>query len=199
MGSSTSKSGHPNANDQVVQNYLLVWLDNNIDETKDDCRNVFTQLRPILNSINTFTDSDQCIQFIEGIDDEKVHIITSGLLGQHIVPCIHDMSQVETIFIFCGNKKRHEEWAKEWAKIKGVYTEVVPICQAIRQAIEQAAQNSPSIGLAKTSSSGVSFANRDHLDPSFMYTQILKEILLSIEFEEKHSKEFIHYCREAVR
>jgi hypothetical protein len=27
--------------------------------------------------------------------------------------------------------------------------------------------------------------NLDQLEPSFMYTQILKEILLSIEFEEK--------------
>ena len=29
-----------------------------------------------------------------------------------------------------------------------------------------------------------------------MYTQILKEILLTIKFEEKHIKEFIEYCRE---
>jgi tetratricopeptide (TPR) repeat protein len=36
----------------------------------------------------------------------------------------------------------------------------------------------------------------DRLDPSFMYTQILKEILLTIKFEEKHIQEFIDYCRE---
>ncbi|CAF1288052.1 unnamed protein product [Adineta steineri] len=36
----------------------------------------------------------------------------------------------------------------------------------------------------------------DQLDPSFMYTQILKEILLTIKFEDKHFKEFITYCRE---
>ncbi|CAF1167656.1 unnamed protein product [Adineta steineri] len=38
----------------------------------------------------------------------------------------------------------------------------------------------------------------DQLDPSFMYTQILKEILLTIDFEDKHFKEFITYYREAV-
>ncbi|CAF1691175.1 unnamed protein product, partial [Adineta ricciae] len=34
----------------------------------------------------------------------------------------------------------------------------------------------------------------DQLDPSFMYTQILKEILFTIDFDEEHIKEFINYC-----
>jgi hypothetical protein len=29
-------------------------------------------------------------------------------LGQHIVPRIHHMSQVDSIFIFCRNKEQHE-------------------------------------------------------------------------------------------
>ncbi|CAF1196805.1 unnamed protein product [Adineta steineri] len=37
----------------------------------------------------------------------------------------------------------------------------------------------------------------DQLDPSFMYTQILKETLSTINFEDKHIKQFITYCREA--
>ena len=31
---------------------------------------------------------------------------------------------------------------------------------------------------------------------SFMYTQILKEILLTIDFEQEHINEFLTYCRE---
>ena len=31
-----------------------------------------------------------------------------------------------------------------------------------------------------------------------MYTQILKEILLTIDFKEKHFQDFIIYCRELV-
>lgn len=38
--------------------------------------------------------------------------------------------------------------------------------------------------------------NLDELDPSFMYTMILKEILLTIDFKSQHSQEFIAYCRE---
>jgi tetratricopeptide (TPR) repeat protein len=38
--------------------------------------------------------------------------------------------------------------------------------------------------------------NLDQLDQSFMYTQLLKEILLTIDFEQKHIDDFISYCRE---
>jgi hypothetical protein len=47
-------------------------------------------------------------------------------------------------------------------------------------------------------SSDNSKKNLDQLDPSFMCTQILKEILLEIEFEPKHFTEFIEYCRDVL-
>ena len=36
--------------------------------------------------------------------------------------------------------------------------------------------------------------NLHQLDPSFMHIQIMKEILLSINFEEKHIEQYIQYC-----
>jgi hypothetical protein len=36
----------------------------------------------------------------------------------------------------------------------------------------------------------------DQLVPSFMYTRILKDILINMDFEEKHIKEYIDYCRD---
>ena len=36
----------------------------------------------------------------------------------------------------------------------------------------------------------------NELDPSFMYTQILKEILLTIKFEQHHITEFIEFLCE---
>ncbi|CAF4167327.1 unnamed protein product [Adineta steineri] len=118
-------------------------------------------------------------------------MIVSGSLGKHIVPHVHHMSQVDTIFIFCNNQESHEQWAKEWSKLKGVLTEITPICEALKQAARQCEQNAISISFVALNK------KLDQLDPSFMYTQILKEILLTIDFEDKHFKEFITYCREA--
>jgi hypothetical protein len=113
------------------------------------------------------------------------------------VPCVHSKSQVDSIFIFCGNKKRHEEWAKEWPKINGVFTETSPICKALKQASQQCEQNAISISFVATNGD-TSSKNLDRLDPAFMYTQIIKEILLAIKFEKQHINEFINYCREQL-
>ena len=180
---------------KMVQNVLLIWLDTNIDIKNEDCGNTVTQLRRVVNDINTFTDGEDCIQFIDTINDNKVCMIISGSLGQHIVPRVHNMSQVDSIFIFCGNKKYHEQWTKEWSKIKGVFTEITPICEALKQASQQCEQNAISISFVPTSGDASS-KNLDRLDPMFMYTQIMKEILLTITFEQQHFKEFIDYCRQ---
>jgi tetratricopeptide (TPR) repeat protein len=122
-------------------------------------------------------------------------MISSGAFGQTTVPLVHDKPQVNTIYIFCSNKTRHEKWAKEWPKIQGVYTDITHICEALKHAAQDCDQNSVSISFVK-STDGASNQNLDQLDQSFMYTQILKEILLSIDFEQVHINEFLTYCRE---
>jgi hypothetical protein len=51
-------------NNPMVQNVLLIWFDNSIDEDNDDCKNTLAQLRRIINAVNTFTNRDQCIDFL---------------------------------------------------------------------------------------------------------------------------------------
>ncbi len=180
---------------RMIQNFHLVWLDGSIDETNEDCRNSITKLRQVVNTVNTFVDVDECIDFINGIQEERAFVISSGALGKTTVPMVHDKPQVNTIYIFCGNKGYHEKWAKEWPKVAGVYTDITPICEALKQAAQDCDHNSVSITFAKKRD-GATGPNRDTLDSSFMYTQILKEILLTIDFEQGHIKEFFAYCRE---
>ncbi|CAF1357787.1 unnamed protein product [Adineta steineri] len=178
-------------NMQRMQNVLLIWLDNNINDNNADCNNTIKQLKRVVNNINTFTDGEECLDFIKTIANNKICMIVSGSLGEHIVPHVHDMSQVDTIFIFWNNQEWHKQWTKKWPKIKGVFTDIISICEALKQAARQCEQNAISISFVAPNK------KLDQLDPSFMYTQILKEILSTINFEDKHFKEFITYFREA--
>jgi tetratricopeptide (TPR) repeat protein len=183
-------------NIQRVQNAVLIWLDKNIDINNKDCGNTVTQLRRVVNDINTYTDGDQCVEFISTITNNKVCMIISGSLGRLIMPRVHNMSQVDSIFIFCGNKTHHEQWAKEWPKIKGVFTKLSPICEALKEAAQQCERNAIPMSFVATDTGDASSKMLDRLDPPFMYTQILKEILLTIKFEQQHIKKFTDYCRE---
>ncbi|CAF1414160.1 unnamed protein product [Adineta steineri] len=189
-GISTPATEIRRINMQRMQNVLLIWLDNVINENNADCSNTIKQLKRVVNNINTFTDGEECVEFIQTINNNKVCMIVSGSLGKHILPHVHEMSQVDTIFIFCNNQEWHKQWVKEWSKIKGVFTDITSVCEALKQASHQCEQNATSISFVASNK------KLDQLDPSFMYTQILKEILLTINFEDKYFEEFITYCRE---
>ena len=181
----------------LVQNSLLIWLDNTIDENNSDWRNNISKIRGVVNSVNTFIDGEECIDFLGDIEGEKACMIISGTFGRQIVPLIHNMPQVAAIFIFCGNKHYHEQWTKHWSKIEGVFTEIQPIYEALKDTSQQCEQNAISMSVINTDDD-LTKKKLDQLDPSFMYTQIMKEILLTIRFEPKHIQEFIQYCREAL-
>src|SRR5215813_2448925 len=85
---------HGRINVQMVQNVLLIWLDNTIDDNNADCCNTIIQLRRMVNDINTFTDSDQCIDYLTDIDQDKACLIISGALCRDIVPLVHDVPQL---------------------------------------------------------------------------------------------------------
>ena len=54
---------------QMAQNVLLIWLDDNVDESKSSCRKTITQLQRSMNNINIFTDGEECVQFLEDLQE----------------------------------------------------------------------------------------------------------------------------------
>src|ERR1700684_3245293 len=89
----------------MVQNFHLVWLDESIDEVNnDDCRNSITKLRQVVNTVNTFTDADKCIDFITDLKHETTFMMVSGPFCQIVVPVVQDLSQVSSVYIYCENK-----------------------------------------------------------------------------------------------
>lgn len=94
---------HRRINTQITENIQLIWLDNNIDENSVGYRNKMSQFRSIVNTINTFIDNEECIQFIKNIIDQ---IIISDSIKQNIVSHIHSISHVDSIFILSNKKIR---------------------------------------------------------------------------------------------
>jgi tetratricopeptide (TPR) repeat protein len=181
-------------NVRMVQNFHLVWLDGRIDELNDDdCRNSITKLRQVVNTVNTFVNVDECIDFITDMK-EMVFMVISGELSLSITSVIQAIPQVSCVYIFSEKNVPYEKSAKEWPKTSGVYTDITHICETLKQAIQDCEHNSVPMNFVKKTD-GTANQSLDTLDSSFMYTQILKEILLTIDFDQVHFNEFITYCR----
>ncbi|CAF1025332.1 unnamed protein product [Adineta steineri] len=179
----------------MAQNYLLIWVDATIDQTNKDCQYTLAQLKSVANDVNLFTESDQCIQALNKVDKQQAFVITSGYLGQHLVPKIHDMPQLDAVYIFCGDKSRHQGWTHNWTKIKGVHTNIQDICQALQIAVKQCDQDAIAVSFL-TVNEMASADNLNQLEPTFMYTQLFKEILLDMEYGDNAIKDLVILCRE---
>jgi hypothetical protein len=114
-----------------LQNLVLVWVDSNIDANRKDLEQTLRQLRSVIYSLKTYSELDDAITFIEGIQEERVLLITSGALGKQLVARIHDLEQVKSIYIFCSATAHHREWTQQWQKVRGVENRIEPICEKL--------------------------------------------------------------------
>ncbi|CAF3409824.1 unnamed protein product [Rotaria socialis] len=187
---------------RMTQNYLVIWVDGNIDENNSDCRNTLAQLRAVVSDVNVCTTPEQCVQFLNEIDDGKAFIISSGALGQSLVNGIHNLPKVDAIYIFCGNKTGHESWAKKWPKIRGVFTSIRPICESLKKVAHECDHDSiPMSFVPKQTMAGEATdpdqRNLDQLPPTYMYSVIFKDIILEIDDADSNSvNTLVRFCRE---
>ena len=181
----------------AVQNFHLVWLDESIDEdNNDECCESITKLRQIVNTTNTFTDVDECIDFITDIECGLCIMLVSELFFEIIAFIIPEIHQISSVYIYDRNKSLSKNWSSELqSKVKGIYTDITLICEALKKATQDCDRNSINISVVKPSDE-IPNEVRDLVDSSFMYTQLLKEIILTIDFEPQHKNEFLTYCRE---
>lgn len=195
MNESRSTTNIRQSRKRITQNYLLIWIDGSIDEESKDDQETLVQLKSVINNVNLCTQPDQRIDLLNQVDNERVFVVISGYLGQYLIPEIHDISQLDTIYIFCGNKSRHHEWVKNWTKIKGVYTNINDICQNLQLAVKQCDQELIAISLVAENEIS-SMNNLNELEPTFMYTQIFKEILLDMDYSDNAIQDLASCCCE---
>lgn len=182
---------------RIVENLFLIWLVSHGDESKKDFHDSISQLRWIVNTIEIFNDIDQCIDFLTENKFEKSFMIIPANLSRHIVPLIHCTPQLDSIYVFAEENSICKEWFNEWSKVKGVFTEIAHICQSLEQAVRQCDRNSISLSILPPTSAV--YENSYELDQSFMYTQLLKEVLLEFEFSDRSINVLATHCRDLYR
>ncbi|CAF0714535.1 unnamed protein product [Adineta steineri] len=180
---------------RMAQNCLLLWVDTSIDQTNEDYENTLKQIRSVTGDVNIFTERDACIDFLtDAQEDIKSFLVVKDTMFQQIMPLINDIPQLDGVYIFNDINTLHEEWTKKWQKIKSVHANIDHICQGLQSDIKQYHQGSIAMSFI-TVNEMASTNNLNELDPTFMYTQLFKEILLDMEHNKQAIKDFITYCR----
>jgi len=117
MGTTSSKAEGLDKNNNL-ETFSLLWLDAAVD-TREENRQAQIQLRNIINHLKTFDDENDCQRYILSISpQDRIVLIVSGRLGQIIVPRLHQLRQIISIYIYCTNKQANEQWSKQFTKVQ---------------------------------------------------------------------------------
>jgi len=185
---------------RIRPNYLLIWVDENIDENKDEYQNILTELRKIVQEVKTCRTTKQCNEYLNKMDEDKAFVISSADLCQHLVPEIIRITRLDGIYILGGNRIEVEEWASKWPKIEGIYGSFQFIYQSLNKAIRGC--NYEMISMSFVSKKMIEAAtldknNTDQLPSAYMYTLLFKEVVLEIKDDSTEDmKNLANYCRE---
>ena len=113
----TSSSSSSATNQDNLETFSLIWLDSSIHNSDDNLQTL-EDLRAIMNHLVTFEDSDPCEEYIRSIScADRIVIIVSGHSGRRLVPRIHALPQVWSIYVYCMDRKINEQWTKNYAKV----------------------------------------------------------------------------------
>ncbi|CAF0847220.1 unnamed protein product [Adineta steineri] len=185
---------HTNTDDKRLEIFSLIWLDAivNVKDTRD----TEVKLRSIINHIKKFQDIKQCQRYIEQTSQkDRLVIIVSGQLGQEIVPHIHQLRQVISIYVYCMDKKSNEQWAYKFAKIKSVVVDLNELVSQITtdHKIQKKVEEPLSINIFTTN--GGAGKSTIGVNGQFVFSQILIDCLLRLKSNQIDKNELINYCQ----
>jgi hypothetical protein len=102
--------------DDNLETFSIYWLDASVNN--DDNVAAQKKLRSIINQLKTFDDPEEFMARIRRIcEGDLTVLIVSGHLGCIVVPEIHRLPQVASIYVYCMNKAAHEKWSRSYSKV----------------------------------------------------------------------------------
>lgn len=101
-----------------LETFSLVWFDKHANNNQDDI-NIEQELRNIINHLKTFDSEQTFREYIEQrSEQERLILIINNSSGYKLIPHIHQLRQVYTIYIHCENTLLDEEWIRKFSKVK---------------------------------------------------------------------------------
>ncbi|CAF4524151.1 unnamed protein product, partial [Rotaria socialis] len=178
--------------DMRLEIFHLIWLDANANgkETRDTEQ----KLRSIINNLKKFQDVKQCQKYIEERSkNDRLVMIVSGQFGREIVPFIHELRQVISIYVYCFDKVRNKQWSDKFSKVKAVVTELGELITRIKadHKIQKIVEEPLSINIFTTGGTLTTGVNGQ-----FVFSQILIDCLLRLKSTKADKKELTDHCKQ---
>ena len=176
-----------------LEDFIIVWLDASIRINDISFAKRQSQLRAYVNCIKIFDRPDECFEYMSAICLERIFFITSGSLGENFVPQVHNLEQVTFIYIFCTDKEKHDQWSKAYIKVRGVFNNDNQLLMQLRSDLQMHIKIMTPMNIFDTKEKSLQDLNVEQ--SSFIWFQLLIEVLLRFPQTENAKDEMVEECR----
>ena len=178
-----------------LESFACFWLDSDVRST-DGNQQTEQELRQVINYVRTFDNSDECETAIRQISKEKVVLIVADVLGQRIVPRLHDLAQFSACYVFGFDRDADEQWTKRYHKVIGVFADWSKlIAQLSNDQVRRATLvDGPHISII-----GATEGSLRARSVRFLWFQLFIETLLRLHYTSDDLRELIQTCKRFYR
>jgi len=105
-----------NCSSDNLETFSIWWLDAEINNQEN--QEAQKKLRSIINNLKTWQCPKKFVENVERLSrDDRIVMIVSGRMGSEVVPRVHSLQQISSIYVYCMNKKANDQWAQEYRRV----------------------------------------------------------------------------------
>ncbi|CAF3330304.1 unnamed protein product, partial [Rotaria socialis] len=183
----------PNDDNNHFETPNLIWLDAAANSPESE--KILHKLRTISSNFKKFDDKQEFQEYIEQQSPRsELVVVFSGRFGREIVPSVHQLRQIISIYVFCMDKEGNEKWASKFPKVKAVVVKLDKLISRIKadHKIQHVVDKPSSV----ESFASDTYDNKMISGPNakFIGSQVMIDCLLRVKFTPKDKTELIDYC-----
>ena len=145
---------------------------------------IVQNMRRFMNIINVFDDTDDCIACINSSSKQKIVLIVSDNFCGSLLPRIENISHILSIYILSENPDESLSYSS--TQIRGVFRSIDDIYEMISDDVSP--MNSDILLFQPVYDNGTT------INATFLFFQLLGDIILDSNETENASQELIHFA-----
>ncbi|CAF0872582.1 unnamed protein product [Didymodactylos carnosus] len=112
---------------QRIPNLVIIWLDPTCNDHNEFKRYYFNNPLVEPESWLYFDNHEHCADYIKGSPRKKIFLIVTGRFGEEMIPELHNLIQLHSVYIYCKNITKNKQWSLNFDKITDVYNDPIKL------------------------------------------------------------------------
>ncbi|UJR33433.1 hypothetical protein I4U23_020878 [Adineta vaga] len=178
------------------ESITLIWFDPALG-LREDTERTKEQLRRINDYVIFHTEISECVAYIQSISEEKIFLITSGAHASELLIRVHELSQIDSIFIFCIKKTKYKDLLNKYSKVIDIFVDRKSLCISILEQINLVNKQLETFSFFDQHQRAIKDLSKQ--SGEFLWYQLFKDLIVRLPGNLQAKQEMIDTCRHYYR